>query len=451
MNEKIHPKMTYLYIGIDNHKETHTATFINFLNEPISTIQFKNNLEGYNYLIKETNRLKGNLTPIFGLEDVKLYGYGLASFLFNKGYTIKYVSPTYTYNERKKRPVITKTDAVDSECIAKVLLDELNNLPTSVEDELYWTLKQLITFRNRIIKDNVALKYRLHSQLLFHYPNYHQMFSHIDGKNALCFWETYPSPDKLKDVSIEKLAKLNCNENYNNRGGLGRKKAEKILQLIQENKIFDSEYQEERNSVLISIVQKIRSNNKLLEDIEQKIISVYHKTGKKLHTIPLISEIYAAMILSEIGDINRFSSSAKLAKYAGIAPIEKSSGNTTQARYNRYGNRKLNSYIYVISWLGLSTGSRKDVAHNPIFKEYYEKKINSGKTKHQAIICIMRRMINIIYRVLKDDKEYEEPTELLEQCKKSFTDRMKQKKLEEESKLHKKSQSKTSTFQKADV
>lgn len=375
MNENTHPKMTYLYIGIDNHKETHTATFINFLNEKISTITFGNDLTGYDYLIEETNKLKGKLTPVFGLEDTKLYGYGLASFLFSKGYRVKYINATYTSNERSKNPIITKTDELDSTCIAKVLLDEFDNLPDSNNDELYWTLKQLVTLRERIVKDNVALKFRLHSQLLFHYPKYKHMFSHHDGKHALAFWETYPSPDKLENVTIEELAKLNSKDKHN-RGSLGRPKAEKILQLVKENEIINTEFQEERNIVLVSIVQKIKSNNEMLKNIEERILNVYRKTGKKLHTIPLITELYAAMLLSEIGNIDRFESSAKLAKYAGIAPIEKSSGKTTQARYNRYGNRRLNSYIYVISWLGLSTGARNVGAHNPIFKEYYVKRVN---------------------------------------------------------------------------
>ena len=171
---------------------------------------------------------------------------------------VKYINATYTYNERSKNPIVTKTDEVDSSCIAKVLLDEFENLPDTTNDELYWTLKQLVTLRGRIIKDNVALKYRLHAQLLFHYPKYKHMFSHHDGKQALKFWETYPSPDKLENVTVEELAKLNSKES-NNKGSLGRTKAEKILKLIKENEIINSEFQEERNIVLVSIVQKIQA------------------------------------------------------------------------------------------------------------------------------------------------------------------------------------------------
>ncbi len=35
----------------------------------------------------------------------------------------------------------------------------------------------------------------------------------------------------------------------------------------------------------------------------------------------------------------------------------------------------------------------------------FRKKINQEKTKHQAIVCIMRRTCNIIYGMLKEEKE----------------------------------------------
>ena len=434
-----HKKMTYLYIGIDTHKEKHTATFINFLNEKLLTITFNNDTKGFQYLKEKTEMLKNKLEliPFFGLEDTRHYGYGLASFLMKENYNIKYITATYTFNERKKNPIITKNDELDSSCIAKVLLDEFDNLPTARNDEIYWTLKQLVRLRDNVIKINTTLKYKLHAQLLHHYPNYKKMFYHSHCKTALKFWETYPSPNLLTNVTIEELAALNASDDW--RGALGINKAKKILELVKEIEIPYQDYQEERNCVLVTLVKQIKSNTQRLEELEKDIIELYDKLDKKLHTIPLITKMYGALILAEIGNIERFDNSSKLAKYAGIAPIEKSSGNTTKAKCNKYGNRKLNSYLYVISLLGLSTGSMKDRALNPIFKEYYVKKVNNGKTPHQAIICIMRRMINIIYKVLKYDIEYETPNELLEECKRSFKDRYNQQLMEEELKKQKKS------------
>jgi len=60
---------------------------------------------------------------------------------------------------------------------------------------------------------------------------------------------------------------------------------------------------------------------------------------------------------------------------------------------------------------------------NPIFAEYYLKKISEGKTKHQALICVMRRIISIIFNMLKYDTEYKAPAHLIEECKTKFIKR----------------------------
>lgn len=124
-----HKKMKYIYIGIDCHKKTHTATAINCFNEKLVTITFNNDKVGYQNLIKTVSKYKENEELIFGLEDTKHLGYGLASYLLENKYFVKHINSNLTYVERKKNPIITKNDEFDSMCIAKVLLDELDNIP----------------------------------------------------------------------------------------------------------------------------------------------------------------------------------------------------------------------------------------------------------------------------------------------------------------------------------
>jgi len=45
-----------------------------------------------------------------------------------------------------------------------------------------------------------------------------------------------------------------------------------------------------------------------------------------------------------------------------------------------------------------------------VFAEYYKKKISEGKAKKQVIKCVMRRLVNIIYRVMKEKEEYRNPS-----------------------------------------
>jgi hypothetical protein len=53
-------------------------------------------------------------------------------------------------------------------------------------------------------------------------------------------------------------------------------------------------------------------------------------------------------------------------------------------------------------------GSNKALL-NPIFYDYYHKKISEGKLKNQALKCVMRRLVNIIFKVMKEQRPYENP------------------------------------------
>lgn len=442
MNYNSHPKMKYIYVGIDCHKKIHVATIINCFNEKLITITFNNDYKGYEYLIKTVEKYKNDLIPLYGLEDTKHLGYELAIYLLSKKCNVKNVNSNLTYVERKKNPVITKNDELDSQCIAKVLLDEFENLPDASNDEIYWTLKQLVKMRKVIVTNNVELKNKLHAQLMHHYPNYDKIYSNIYCETALNLWETYPSPQLILEENFDDLV---SNLKKWSKGNTGIRKATKIVEIVKSYQNDEIIYQKERNTIIKMLVKQIKNNNIRIEELETEIIEIYDKIDCKLHTYPCLSKLTGACLLSEIGDINRFENSGKLAKYAGIAPIEKSSGGIERTYKNNFGNRELNSMFYSLACLSICTGRGGNTPFNAIFKEYYQKKINQGKTKHQAIVCIMRRTCNIIYGILKNNVEYQPPTNLIEECKSSFRER---KKLEEEKQKLKKQKKKTTADSK---
>ena len=53
--------------------------------------------------------------------------------------------------------------------------------------------------------------------------------------------------------------------------------------------------------------------------------------------------------------------------------------------------------------------SKKGTPRNPVFLEYYKRKVSEGKTKIQALVCVMRRLNNIIYGMMKNKTEYVMP------------------------------------------
>jgi hypothetical protein len=52
---------------------------------------------------------------------------------------------------------------------------------------------------------------------------------------------------------------------------------------------------------------------------------------------------------------------------------------------------------------------------NQYFYDYYRRKIAEGKTKIQSIKCVMRKLVNIIYKMMRDKSEYREPRQKITQ------------------------------------
>ena len=74
----------------------------------------------------------------------------------------------------------------------------------------------------------------------------------------------------------------------------------------------------------------------------------------------------------------------------------------------KQGNRRLQATIYFLA-IQMVQVSSKGTPRNPLVRAYYEKRKAEGKSSQQALICISRRLISIIYGMLKNGTEYRMP------------------------------------------
>ena len=179
--------------------------------------------------------------------------------------------------------------------------------------------------------------------------------------------------------------------------------------MVEKDGDTTTEFQESRDFMVKTCVQEIKHNNGEMLKIEQEIKKLMKTLPYKLETMKGIDFITAAALTAEIQDIRRFANADKLAKFSGISPVSRSSGDKEQNHRNRYGNRKLHYIFQGIAARNISAGRNKDKPVNGIFYDYYHKKISEGKTTNQAIKSVMRRIVNIVYGMMKNGKEYVHP------------------------------------------
>jgi transposase len=403
----LHYKQKHIYVGIDLHKKTHTAVIVNCWNEKLGELCFENKPAAFDGLLDYVKQFKKRgMTPVYGLEDAGGYGRSLAVYLVENKQTVKEVNSALSYAERKSYPTTQKSDSWDAECVAKILLNKLDNLPDANPQDIYWTVGQLVARRYAMVKTGIALKNQLHQQLSYHYPSYQKFFSDIDGKCALAFWEQYPSPHKLEGVTVEQLAVFLQKASNN---ACSTRKATEILAIVQSDGDTKRTHQEQRDFLIQSHVRDLKFKKEEMSAVEAELARMMKLLDYQLETMPGIDTVTAAYLVAEIGDVQRFASPDKLARFAGIAPVMFSSAGKGSNQKSRQGNRVLHGLFYnlAVQQVQVSKGSR--IPRNPAFYEYYKQKQAEGKTKGQAMVCIMRRLVNIIYGMLKNKTAYRMP------------------------------------------
>ena len=125
------------------------------------------------------------------------------------------------------------------------------------------------------------------------------------------------------------------------------------------------------------------------QELEQRVAAI----APALLELPGCGAVTAAKLLAEIGPISRFKSDAQLARHSGVAPLEASSGRIQRHRLDRGGNRQLNAALYRIA----ITQAR----YHPAARAYLERKQAEGKSRREAIRCLKRLLVRVVFNTLK--------------------------------------------------
>lgn len=398
---RIYKKRNTCFIGIDMHKDMHCAVIIDCWMDKMGEISFENRPSKFPEFIENVRRICGTKEIVFGLEDTRGFGRNLSAYLVGRKFDVKHVNPAYTSAVRLANPIVHKDDSYDAYCVARVLRDMVDSLPDAKHEDIYWTIRQMVKRRDLLVKNNVMNKNTLHNQIMYSYPSYKKFFSEIDGKSALYFWENYPSPIHIKNTTPEKVyeALKAINQSL---------KMERILQihaLIDSDGDTLKDFQEERDFIVKSLVKSVKNNLEQIKEIDVELERIIPLAGYKLRTIPGIDLTTEAHIISEIGDINRFPDSDKLAQFMGLAPVKFSSAGKGKDERCRNGNRALNAIFHFLA-IQMVAVSKGGTPRHPVFREYFEQKVMEGKNKPQALVCVARRLVRIIYGMMKTKTEY---------------------------------------------
>lgn len=363
----------------------------------ISAIKFTNSNEGFNKLLNTIQSKLGDLSNIeVAMEATGHYWLSLYSALTDNNFNVSVYNPyqikSYrgAYNNRKQ-----KNDIIDSIIIADYLR-VFGSKESKFPEEKLLSLKQLTRFRANIVANVSSLKVQVIGLLDKVFPEYKKLFCDTFGNTSKQLLLNCPTPDDIINISTTKLANL---LSKNSKGRFNKDTALHIKEVAKSS--FGIKFTTDACSFEIKqLINQIVFLESQIDAVSKEIKELYNKLDSHLLSVPGIGDNLAPIILAEIGDINNFDKPSKLIAFAGTDPSENQSGNklSSNDKTSKRGSPYLRHAIYTASLVAIS--------NEPELRAYYDKKISEGKHHFVALAGISRKLLTIIYYILKEDRDY---------------------------------------------
>jgi transposase len=153
-----------------------------------------------------------------------------------------------------------------------------------------------------------------------------------------------------------------------------------------------------RRRLASEVMRDVRALDRRIAELDKRIAVEVEASGTTLTEIFGVGPILAAKIVGIVGDVSRFPSKAHFASYAGVAPVEASSGEVVRHRLSLAGNRHLNQVMHMIA----VCQARSDSTRGGV---YHRKKLAEGKSRREAMRCLKRRISDAVFKALVADSQ----------------------------------------------
>lgn len=391
-----------MIVAIDIGKAIHHGYFRGSDGQDIKTFPFYNSQKSYEEFWMKVLHFKQqkNLEEVVvGFESTGPYAEPLMNFLAKKPARLVQVNPMHT----KRLKELTgnspnKTDSKDPRVIADVIFLG-HALTVIVPAGPAAELRRLTQARQRASKNRTAMINQLHHSVFIIFPEFMQVIKKITSKSSLYLLKNHPFPEDIVDLGFEHLQTLL------------RKVSFGQLKQCQVKALFEAAgntagIEEGKESILTEIrhlVSCIERESQFMDRLEEQMSQYLKKIpySQSILSIKGIGEVTVAGLIGEVGDFRQFTTISEIMKLAGLDLYEISSG---KHRGQRHISKRGRSYLRkLLFFVAINT-----IRTNGIMHENYLRMLNRGMPKVKAVVAITRKLLRIIFAMVRNHTTYRE-------------------------------------------
>jgi transposase len=337
-----------IVIGVDTHKGSHALAAVD---EGTGRVRGQRGIgadePGHLAAVRWARGLDEE--RVWAIEDCRHVSRRFEQALLAAGERVVRVAPHRMGASRRGEREPGKSDEIDALAIARaVVKDGVERFPAAFLDEQAMEIRLLLDHRGDLVAERTRTVNRLRWHLLELCPELERSLKPGAFNQA-----------RLLDRVDRRLQKL---------------PADALVRVAREQ------------------AAHLRRLNRRIEQLKRELLELVRAHRPQLLAETGCGPLVAAILIGRTAGAERFRTDASFARQSGTAPIPCSSGQRTQHRLNRGGDRQLNHALHIIA----ITRAR----HDPDTRAYLERKEAEGKTKKGALRCLKRHLARRFHRLL---------------------------------------------------
>ena len=389
-----------LLVTVDIGKLKHTGYCRSRDGRDLTPFEFSNTTEGFFMFWKRVFKIKSSWDlkdMVIGFESTGPYAEPLLHFLNKRGVRLVQVNPMHTKKIKElcdNSPA--KTDWKDPRVIADII--ELGHgLTVVIPEKETAELRRLTQARERSVQRRSVLFSQLHDLVFLIFPEFLSIMDDLTTKSAKHLLNNYPRPKDIVDQGEERLGQT---LKAVSRGRIKGERARKLYLAAKESAgIKEGEE---------SIVFEMGAIISMIEAIDTLICEFEERVGKYLERVPYsrfilsikgIAKITTAGIIGEMGGFRHFRTISEVQKHAGLNLYEISSG---KHKGEKHITKRGRSLLRKLLFLASINVVRKD----GIMHKQYQLHLQKGMPKIKALIAISRKLLALIFALVRDQNDY---------------------------------------------
>ncbi|MBI4634031.1 MAG: IS110 family transposase [Deltaproteobacteria bacterium] len=389
-----------LIVAVDIGMVTHTGYYRCPDGTDVRAFEFFNNGRGFQTFwerISQAMRTHDLKDVVVGFESTGPYAEPLVHYLRKRPVRLVQVNPMHTKRLKELQGNSpNKTDRKDPKVIADII--ELGHALTLVVPEgAAAELRRLTQARERESQRRTALFNQLQHLVFIVFPEFLQEMKDIKTKSAQYLLKHHPTPPSIVESGVQALSLI---LRKISRGQLGIERAQALVEAAR-GSVGIQQGGEGIRYEIKHIVDVIETSERFIADVEQKMSDHLKQIpySRSILSIKGIGEVTAAGLIGEVGDFHQFRTISEINKLAGLDLFEISSGaHKGKRRISKRGRPLIRKLLF---FAALNVVRRDGILHEP-----YQKYLQRGMLKMKALVAIARRLLGIIFALVRNHSEY---------------------------------------------